>query len=63
MLLSVRMDEIIEKTKQLSWDDFLRFLKPNRSKATNILKALLVGKLLSKKVYPFHIIQPIIRSR
>lgn len=57
------MEEIIEKTKQLSLGDISGMLKPNQSKANNISQASLVGKLFSRKIYPFRIIQPIIKSR
>lgn len=56
------MEEIIEKTKQLSWNDLSGLLKPNRCRANSVHKALLVGKLVSKKVHPFHILQLLILS-
>lgn len=56
------MEEIIEKTKLLSWNDLSGLLKPNLSRANHVSKASLVGRLVSKKVYPFHIVQPIIRT-
>lgn len=54
------MEEIIEKTRQLSWNDISGLLKPNCNRANSVCKALLVGQLVSKKVHPFHIIQPFI---
>lgn len=56
------MEQIIERNKNLSWNDLSGVLKPNRSRASTIRQAMLVGKLVWKKVYPFHIIQPLIRA-
>lgn len=56
------MEEIIAKTKALSWGDLLGLLKPNRSRAQHIHHATLVGRLVSKKVHPSHIIHPLIRN-
>lgn len=56
------MDELIEKTKALSWNELFGLLKPNRSRAHQIWQASLVGRLVSKKIYPSHIIHPLIRT-
>lgn len=62
-LIQLRItEELIEKTKQLSWHDISGLLKPNRHRANTIHQASLVGRLVSKKVYPSHIIQPRIMS-
>ncbi|KAB1223387.1 hypothetical protein CJ030_MR2G025686 [Morella rubra] len=56
------MDEIIETTKALSWNKLSGLLQPNKSRAQQNRKVSLVGRLLSKKVYPPYIIHPLIRT-
>lgn len=56
----LNMEELIEKTKSLSWNDLSGLLKPNMSRAKTVCQASLVGRLVAKKIYPLHIIQPII---
>lgn len=46
------MEEIIEKTKALSWNELSGLLKPNRDRALLISQASLVGRLVSKKIHP-----------
>lgn len=61
-LHGVPMEEIIAKTKALSWDVLSGLLKPNRGCAQQIHKASLVGRLASQKIYPPHIIHPLIHT-
>lgn len=56
------MEEIIEKTKSLSWNDLSGMLKANRNRANLINQASLVGRLVLKKIHPPHILHPFIRT-
>lgn len=56
------MDELLEHTKKLSWEDVSSLLKVNKERARNVEALTLVGRLASRKIIPNPMIFPLIKA-
>lgn len=56
------IEELTEKTKNLSWDDMAGLLKVNSVRAKDFEALTLVGRLVSRKIFPKPIIFPLIKA-
>lgn len=56
------MEELMEKTKNLSWEDMSGILKVNNARATDQEAITLVGRLASRKIFPKSVIFPLIKA-
>lgn len=52
------MEELMERTKNLSWDDVSGLMKVNIERVTDFEALMLVGRLVARKIIP----KPVISS-
>lgn len=57
-----KMDELLERTKNLSWEDVSGLLKVNQECAEDVEALTLVGRLVSRKIMLKPIIFPLIKA-
>lgn len=56
------MEELMEKTRNLSWEDVSGLLKMNNERARDFKALTLVGRLAASKIFPKPIIFPLIKA-
>lgn len=56
------MEELMEKTRNLLWEDVSRLLKMNNERARDFEAMTLVGRLSARKIFPKPIIFPLIKA-
>lgn len=56
------LDELMEKTKNLSWEDVSGLMKVNPGQVTDSEALTLVGRLTARKIFPKPVIIPLIKA-